>query len=267
MERKEIHLIEQKGNVLYPNLSIRKSAGFKLTVLLCKSFPLSKKIRFLFPLGKMFLLSKGTNPQDRDFIHDPPPIWHMADKSAHFTRLLPSCLEIVGVRERIQCTLLVVREVTHCDHIIISILLPHFNPTHNLYNGWHITYTNKWPHLRHTWLFFFAFHWSWHLQTPLVYYHHSYYTSKPTHEHIWYFSALWTVHSQADKILWNNISLVSCFFWYFKQLIWIQKLIKCSKRLTSNLHIVATRWARLRGNNQVWHECGHLFVYAICQPL
>ena len=20
-------------------------------------------------------------------------------------------------------------------------------------------------------------------------------------------------------------------------------------------------------NNQVWHECGHLFVYVICQPL
>jgi hypothetical protein len=25
--------------------------------------------------------------------------------------------------------------------------------SHNLYDGWHITYTNKWPHSRHTSLF------------------------------------------------------------------------------------------------------------------
>ena len=34
-----------------------------------------------------------------------------------------------------------VRYITH--KIIIP---PHFKPAHNLYDGWHKTYTNKWPH-------------------------------------------------------------------------------------------------------------------------
>ena len=129
------------------------------------------------------------------------------------SRLLPSCLQDC----RMECysgiwfELLVVDKVTNHDHIITSLLLPHFNPSNNLYDGWHKTFTNKGLISCHTWSFL-ANCWLHCLQTPLKDYYHFYYLSKPTYEHpqdFGSFSLFWLINRWLSKYS-RMVSLLCC---------------------------------------------------------
>jgi hypothetical protein len=84
-------------------------------------------------------------------------LWSASAQWRHALRpgSYPAAFEIVdGMPERDSMWLLVARKWQIMITSSIWLLPLHFNPSHNLYDSWHITYTNKWPHSRHTWLFF-----------------------------------------------------------------------------------------------------------------